>query len=213
MIQQPDTAPTIAINPTTLDAVTNKGTTNSATFTACPPAEPPLVTTNEPCLDFVDAPPGSVLSLLKDAPHSDPSTAISNFPYGRVNLVKIQTDFNNTTTTPHNFGTIIWIALSPHIFGLQNNIRLFVRIQRHSTSLMVGGANICIMGDLPTMVGIVDIPPMPISVTLVGMDVSEDDCGTKQGYTPLRVLMALSTGSSVSTVQTLSRPSSCCKRS
>jgi hypothetical protein len=50
---------------------------------------------------------------------------------------------------------------------------------------MDGGANICVMGDLALLVGIVDIPPMAISVAIDGTDITENDCCTKRGYTPL----------------------------
>jgi hypothetical protein len=50
---------------------------------------------------------------------------------------------------------------------------------------MDGGANICVMDDLSTMVGVVEIPPMVITVALAGTDTSQDNCCTKQGYTPL----------------------------
>ncbi len=50
---------------------------------------------------------------------------------------------------------------------------------------MDGGANIYITGDLLTMVGMVDIPPMAITVALTGTDTSQDNCCTKQSYTPL----------------------------
>jgi hypothetical protein len=51
---------------------------------------------------------------------------------------------------------------------------------------MDGGANICVTGDLTTMVGVVDIPPMPIAVALAGSKLTRDDCCTKHGYIPLQ---------------------------
>jgi hypothetical protein len=50
---------------------------------------------------------------------------------------------------------------------------------------MDGGANICVTGNLSSLVGIVDIPPMPITVALAGDDTSMDYCCTKRGYHPL----------------------------
>jgi hypothetical protein len=50
---------------------------------------------------------------------------------------------------------------------------------------MDGGANICVTGNLSSLVGIVDIPPMPITVALAGEDTSMDNCCTKRGYHPL----------------------------
>ena len=51
---------------------------------------------------------------------------------------------------------------------------------------MDGGANICVTGDLDSMIGVVNIPPMPFSVAIEGATPSEDDCCTKRGYTPLQ---------------------------
>ncbi len=77
-------------------------------------------------------------------------------------------------------GLVIHIRCRPHIFGLC----------RDSASTVVakpidGGANICITGDLSTLVNIEEIPPMPISVAIAGDAISSDDCCTKRGYTPL----------------------------
>jgi hypothetical protein len=52
---------------------------------------------------------------------------------------------------------------------------------------MDDGANICITGDLSILLGIVDIPPMPITVATSG-DVSLEDCCTKCSYLPLTLL-------------------------
>ncbi len=51
--------------------------------------------------------------------------------------------------------------------------------------LINGGANICVTGDLSTLVNVEAIPPMPISVAIAGDAISSDDCCIKRGYTPL----------------------------
>ena len=51
--------------------------------------------------------------------------------------------------------------------------------------LIDGGANICVTGDLSTLVNVEEIPPMPILVAIAGDNISSDDCCTKRGYTPL----------------------------
>jgi len=51
--------------------------------------------------------------------------------------------------------------------------------------LIDGGANICVTGDLSTLVNVEEISPMPILVAIAGDDISSDDCCTKRGYTPL----------------------------
>jgi hypothetical protein len=50
---------------------------------------------------------------------------------------------------------------------------------------MDGGANIFITGDLSTLVGVMDIPSMPIPVALAGTYASHDNCCTKRSSTPL----------------------------
>ena len=50
---------------------------------------------------------------------------------------------------------------------------------------MDGGANICLTGDLTSLVSVVDIPPMPITVAVAGSEVTLDDCCTRQGFIPL----------------------------
>jgi hypothetical protein len=50
---------------------------------------------------------------------------------------------------------------------------------------MDGGANICLTGDLSILVGVVDIPPMPITVATAGSNPTLDDSCTKRGFLPL----------------------------
>jgi hypothetical protein len=53
---------------------------------------------------------------------------------------------------------------------------------------MDGGANICITGNLLTMVGVIDISPIAVFITLGGSNVLEDNCCTNRGYIPLTCL-------------------------
>jgi hypothetical protein len=46
--------------------------------------------------------------------------------------------------------------------------------------LIDGGTNICVTGDLSTLVNVEEIPPMPISVAIAGDAISSDDCCTKR---------------------------------
>jgi hypothetical protein len=119
-------------------------------------------------------------------PHSESPTIVSKFPYDHANLAKVQSEFHDATILPPaSFGTIVWIATCPRVFGLHNDSRLTVRLCCQTTSLMDGGGNICITGDLLLMVGIVDIPPMAILVAIEGTEVTKDDCCTKREYIPL----------------------------
>jgi hypothetical protein len=53
-------------------------------------------------------------------------------------------------------------------------------------SLINGGANICITGDINLLVDVVNIPPLSILVALHG-DSTLDDCCTAQGLLPIQL--------------------------
>ncbi len=53
-------------------------------------------------------------------------------------------------------------------------------------SLINGGANICLTGDLDLLVDVVKIPPLPISVTLQD-EIMTDNCCTAWGKNPLQL--------------------------
>ncbi len=56
--------------------------------------------------------------------------------------------------------------------------------QRFS-SMVDGGANICLTGTLSLLVDTISIPPKPISVAVEGAGASIADCCTKRGLLPL----------------------------
>jgi hypothetical protein len=58
--------------------------------------------------------------------------------------------------------------------------------QRFS-SMVDGGANICLTGTLSLLVDTISIPPMPISVAVEGVGASIADCCTKRGLLPLQL--------------------------
>ena len=55
------------------------------------------------------------------------------------------------------------------------------------SSMVDGGANICLTGTLSLLVDTISIPPMPISVAVEGMGASIADCCTKPGLLPLQL--------------------------
>jgi hypothetical protein len=57
---------------------------------------------------------------------------------------------------------------------------------KFSSSLIDCGANICLTGDLDLLVDVVEIPPLPISVTLQG-EITTGDCCTACGKIPLQL--------------------------
>ena len=60
---------------------------------------------------------------------------------------------------------------------------------RHATdkvgTLIDGGSNVCVTGDLNTLLDVTDITPIGISVALDGVPSSIDDKITKRGLLPL----------------------------
>ncbi len=48
-----------------------------------------------------------------------------------------------------------------------------------------GGSNVCVTGDVGSLVDVVNIDPITISVALEGAPASYDDCITKKGLLPL----------------------------
>jgi hypothetical protein len=53
------------------------------------------------------------------------------------------------------------------------------------TSMVDGGTNICLTNILSLFIDVVDIPPLSISVAVVGSNVKMDQCCTNHGLLPL----------------------------
>jgi hypothetical protein len=81
--------------------------------------------------------------------------------------------------------SITQVVGSPRVFGLRSNGSLYVQVKRTACSLIDGGANICLTGNLNLLVDVVDIKPLPISVAVGGEDTAVDNSCTQQGYLPL----------------------------
>jgi hypothetical protein len=111
--------------------------------------------------------------------------SISNFALNVVSHAAAQSSFNEEPDVPSLSDSIIQITDRPWVFELRLDGKSSVRIRKWLQSLMDGGANICVTGDLTCLVNIIDIPPMPITVATSGDGTSLDDCCTKRGYIPL----------------------------
>jgi len=83
--------------------------------------------------------------------------------------------------------SITRVAGSPRVFGLRKDSRSYVQVRKTSSSLIDGGANICLTGDLNILVDVVEIPPLPISVAVNGDAPTLDDSCTRRGYLPLKL--------------------------
>ncbi len=78
--------------------------------------------------------------------------------------------------------SITRVVGSPEVFGLRDVSRSYVQVRKTSSSLIDGGANICLTGDLDILVGLVKIPPRPILVAIHGDVPTLDDSCTRWGY-------------------------------
>ena len=79
--------------------------------------------------------------------------------------------------------SVISVAVTPRVFGIKDDSRSSVQV--NDWSLMDAGANICLTGNLEILADAINIPPLPVTVTLNGHGTSVDDCCTKRGYIPL----------------------------
>ena len=84
--------------------------------------------------------------------------------------------------------TITWVIGSPRVFDLREDSWSYVQVQKTSSSLVDGGANICFMGDLNILVDVVEIPPLPIYMAVNGDAPTLDDSCTRRGYLPLKLV-------------------------
>ena len=76
---------------------------------------------------------------------------------------------------------------SPRVFGLRTDCSSYAQVKRTSATLIDGGANICLTGDLNLLVDVVEIPPLAISVAINGEEPHIDDSCTRRGYLPLNL--------------------------
>ena len=79
--------------------------------------------------------------------------------------------------------SVITVVVTPRVFGIKDDSCSSVQV--NDWSLMDAGANICLTGNLEILADAINIPPLPVTVTLNGHGTSVDDCCTKRGYIPL----------------------------
>jgi hypothetical protein len=145
----------------------------------CPPAEPPPPSLN-------NQPSGSIIARLSFHHNGNKAaTSIIGSPFEATSHAEAQSSFNEEPNMPSISDSVIQITDRPRVFGLRSDSRSSARIRRWLQSLMDGGANICVTGDLNRLVNIIDIPPMLITVATSGDGNSLNDCCTKRGYIPL----------------------------
>jgi hypothetical protein len=89
---------------------------------------------------------------------------------------------------PSVMDSIMRLIGSPRVFGLQTGCSSYAQVKRTSATLIDGGANICLTGDLNLLVNVVEIPPLPILVAINGEELHINDSCTWRGYLLLNLL-------------------------
>jgi len=146
-----------------------------------PPPEPPP-----------DVPAGSLINEILRNPIR-PRTPTSPFEFPLSLPVSSPTPSHDPLNVaaipdfPSVMDSITRVIGSPRVFGLREDSQSYVQVWKTSSSLIVGGANICLTGDLDILVDVVEIPPLPISVAVNGDVPTLDDSCTRRGYLPLQL--------------------------
>ena len=84
--------------------------------------------------------------------------------------------------------SVTHVLCTPRVCGVKGDEMSSVTIHRISTTtdtLIDGGSNVCVTGDLHALVDVSDITPIEISVALEGVPLSTDNRITKRGLLPI----------------------------
>jgi hypothetical protein len=84
--------------------------------------------------------------------------------------------------------SVMHVVCSPHVCGVHTDHKSSTTIRRNPTStnrMIDGGSNLCVTGDLGSLLNVVNIEPITILVALKGAPESYNDCITKRGLLPL----------------------------
>jgi hypothetical protein len=157
-----------------------------------PPADPPPPTprTLLPSNNFppLVPPSGSLMKLLiHDGPLQPSPFNILEDGKGMRMLLP------NSLWGPPSFFSVNRVVTCPRVLGFRGDGRSYGHINltgmttsESPGSLINGGANICLTGDLDLLFDVVEIPPLPISVALQG-EITKDDCCTARSKIPLQL--------------------------
>ena len=147
-----------------------------------PPAEPPP-----------DAPEGSLIYAIIHNP-TLPRSPTSPFEFPLIpHMSSLASEppglsvliMTTISDFPLVMDSIMCVIGSPRVFSLRDDSQSYVQVRKTSSSLIIGGANICLTGDINLLVHVFKIPPLPISVAVHGDVPTLDDSCSHQGYLPL----------------------------
>lgn len=137
-------------------------------------------------------PAGSIADETDITRPSSPSTPFE-FPVNDDGAQYFDNVIAELPDIPSTMDSVTRIITSPRVCGLNGDARS--RVQRASaggdqrfSSMVDGGANICLTGTLSLLVDTIPISPMPISVAVEGTGASTADCCTKRGLLPLQMI-------------------------
>jgi hypothetical protein len=154
---------------------TNLYTPSQPPYLPPPPAPPPPTYS----IPHTDCPPGCLLEELTRVP-SPTTTAVDLQTAPTLDIL--------LATLPEPPNSVTHIVCSPCVCGVHSDIKLSITIS-HDTSLvnrMVDGdSNICVTGNLGSLLNVVDIESITILVALEGTPATYNDCITKRGLLPL----------------------------
>ena len=91
-------------------------------------------------------------------------------------------------TMPSILDSVTHVVCSPRVCDITSDELTSVKILRLTDTagtLIDGGSNVCVTGDLHTLLDVTDITPVSISVALDGVPSSVDDKITKRGLLPI----------------------------
>jgi hypothetical protein len=142
---------------------------------ALPPPKPPPSESN-PC------PPGCLLDGLTCS--DSPTTVIIDLCANQ----SLDSTLAELSPLPSITDSITHIVCSPRVCGIHGNMRLSITMRKVTTTtnqMIDGRSNVCVTGDLGSLLDVVDIKPITKSVALEGYPTLYNDCITKQGLLPL----------------------------
>jgi hypothetical protein len=158
--------------------------------TCIPPAKPPpLVIPVDVLLPTKCFPSGSMVDdTTLDRPTSP--TMPFEFPFDPKANQCYASMLAEVPDIPSTMDSVTQVVSNPQICGLTGDTCSHVRVMQLETvknfsSMVDGGANICLTGMLSLLVDVVTIPPMQISVAIEGWGDSLADCCTKRGLLPI----------------------------
>jgi hypothetical protein len=144
-----------------------------------PPPEPPPPDESD---IYPNCPPGCLLEGLTRPP-SPTSIAVDL----RANQA-LDSLLATLPDLPSLTNSVTHVVCSPLVCGVHSDRKLSITISRDPSSvnrIVDGGSNVCVTGNLGSLLDLVDIKPITILVALQGAPESYDDCITKRGLLPL----------------------------